>query len=382
MEAAKYNELAEKLLNGTITPTEKQELFDWYNAGQDQPLIIPASYTHNLDAVKDNMLQQILQSNTTVKRRGLLYRLRKYRVAAAAVLLLATGTWLWYQSQPGKQTDAGNSPLAVTPKNTIQPGGNKAVLTLADGSTVVLDDAANGSIGHQGNAEIVKQAEGKLAYKNADAIPAITAMNTLSTPRGGQYQLALPDGSKVWLNAASSIRFPVAFTGNERVVELTGEAYFEVAKNKQMPFKVKVKDMEVQVLGTHFNVMAYEDERSLQTTLLEGSVKVTSPNAGKLLQPGEQAKYANGNMQVVDANVEDVVAWKNGMFQFNSLDVESVSRQLSRWYDVDIDIRDRIDEHFTGTISRSSDITKVLKMLQATGALSYKIENKKIIITQ
>jgi ferric-dicitrate binding protein FerR (iron transport regulator) len=198
----------------------------------------------------------------------------------------------------------------------------------------------------------------------------------------------LADGTKVWLNAASSVRFPVAFTGKERKVEITGEAYFEVAKDKTKPFRVKANSSEIEVLGTHFNVNAYDDEASIKTTLLEGKVKISVPVSGrkssyKSLFPGEQAEISkDGKIKVKGhADTEEAVAWMNGHFQFKSADIKTVLRQIARWYDVEIEYRGNIDLHFTGQLTRNENVSKVLNELMLTGEVHFKIDGRKIIVS-
>ena len=270
-------------------------------------------------------------------------------------------------------------------KYDIQPGSNKAVLTLTNGATITLDNTQNGEIIRQGNTKVVKPASGQLTY--ATTTPENNggeiSYNTVTTPRGGQYMLTLSDGTKVWLNAASSIHFPVAFTQNERTVEITGEAYFEVVHDNKKPFSVMVKGMKIQDLGTHFNVMAYDDEENTNTTLLEGSVKIIAGKQSQLLQPGQQARLNNitGKMNLQPANGEDAVAWKNGRFEFDSEEIGQIMRSLSRWYNVDIifEAGSAADTHFSGSISRSDNISRVLRILELGGA-KFKIEGKKIIV--
>jgi transmembrane sensor len=277
-------------------------------------------------------------------------------------------------------------------KNDVAPGGNKAILTLADGSSIVLDSASNGTLGQQGNIKIIKLDNGLLAYsvngkqltENDEAF-----YNTISTPRGGQYQITLADGTMVWLNAASSIRFPVLFTGTQRKVEITGEVYFEVAKNKTMPFKVKATSSEIEVLGTHFNVNAYEDEATTKTTLLEGSIKVSTTSfvsntqTIKFLQPGQQASSSNdGKINILsNADLEETMAWKNGRFQFKSADLKLMLRQIARWYDVDVEYRGNVDLHFTGQLTRNENVSKVFEKLALTNEVHFKIEGRRIIVS-
>jgi transmembrane sensor len=304
----------------------------------------------------------------------------------AAVLILLSGTFLYFflrDNQPKIASVAKKSPAA----KRVQPGGNKAILTLANGSNIVLGGAANGVLARQANIAIRKSSAGTIVYDASnprDANPA-TLYNTISTPRGGQYNITLSDGTRVWLNAASSLKFPAAFPGNERIVELSGEAYFEVAKlnsplisgnGGRIPFKVITAGQTIEVLGTHFNVNAYDDEASVKTTLLEGSVKVVhaATNASRILVPGQQAKV-NSGIRISDVDPEQAVAWKNGYFNFSHENIRSIMRQVSRWYDIDIQYEGSITtEGFVGTISRFKDVAEVLEMLQLTGSVRFKTE--------
>lgn len=264
-----------------------------------------------------------------------------------------------------------------------QPGGNKAQLTLADGSIILLDGTANGLLAEQGTAKIIKKADGQLLYDVTGAPTTDILYNTLSTPRGGQYNITLPDGSKVWLNSASTIIYPTSFNGKERKVEILGEAYFEVAKDATKPFRVKMNEMEVEVLGTHFNINGYQDESFVRTTLLEGKVKVRSGAVENLLNPGQQAQLGkNGNIKLLkNVNVEEVMAWKDGNFQFEDADIYSVMRQLARWYDLEVAYSGRLTKHFVGSISRDVNLSQVLTMLQQTGEVKFSREGKKIIVS-
>src|SRR5690606_29853914 len=258
-----------------------------------------------------------------------------------------------------------NSAAAIN----IAPGSNKAALTLADGSTILLDDAAEGKISEQGNTFVYKT-NGTLSYnaQNVNSnLNAKQSFNTLTTPRGGQYKIVLPDSTVVWLNAESSIRFPTKFSAHERNVSLTGEAYFEVATNKSAPFKVNLESMEVEVLGTHFNVMAYSDEKSVNTTLIEGSVKIHKNQQQKLLRPGQQARVSN-TIKVSNVDVNEAIAWKNGLFQFKEANIETILRQIGRWYDVKIEYQGEIsDEKYRAEISRKANLSQVLKILEISG---------------
>lgn len=307
----------------------------------------------------------------------------KWMAAAAVIIGLLVGSYFLFLRKSEKPEIAKTS----VPKQTdLAPGGNKAILTLADGSTVVLDSAGNGALAVQGNTQIIK-GNGTLAYneKQQVGIAQNTLYNSVSTPKGGQYQLTLADGSKVWLNAASSIRFPTAFTGKDRIVEITGEAYFEVAHDASKPFIVSVNDMQVEVLGTHFNINSYADEGSMKTTLLQGKVRVTRNGNIAILKPGEQAivipSKSEGPLTIDHSpDLDEVMAWKNGLFHFNGASLQEVMRQIVRWYDVDVVYQGNIPERkFGGEISRNSNLSQVLKILEES-KVHFSIEDKKLIV--
>lgn len=311
--------------------------------------------------------------------------IKKWYWAAAAILLIgisATSWFLFPHSNRQQNTVAENSNNASS-KNDVLPGSSGAVLTLADGSVIVLDSAGEGSLAKQGNTNILK-AGGALRYvAQAGAKESVLAYNTIATPRKRQFQLVLEDGTKVWLNAESSIRFPAAFDKKERAVEITGEAYFEVAKNASRPFTVSVNGMQVQVLGTHFNINSYSDEPAVNTTLLEGSVKVIKNKETKMLVPGQQAHLENnGALSVVkNINTSEIVAWKNELFSFHDTDLKNLMRQLSRWYDVEIVLpQNTAAITFNGKISRKANLSDVLKMLELTDEVAFTIEGKKVIV--
>ncbi|HEX6427073.1 MAG TPA: FecR domain-containing protein [Niastella sp.] len=327
--------------------------------------------------------------------------------AAAAVVMLLSGTGYYlFNKQPVSTVATTDAAL----KNDVAPGSNKAVLTLSNGATIALDDASNGMVAQQGNAKVLKPDDGQLVYsqENNNGDEPLT-YNTLATPRSGQYQLVLPDGTKVWLNAESSIHYPVAFIGNERRVQITGEAYFEVAtlrlsSGQKMPFIVEKGDVRIEVLGTHFNVNAYNDESAIKTTLLEGKVRVvkgewsmvngqsTKKDHTTILKPGEQAlipaktekakQSGNNRILVHKTDVDDVIAWKNGLFHFENADVRTVMRQLARWYDVEVIYEGasvKNDPLFV-EISRNTRLSDVLKVLEESGSAKFSIQGKKIIV--
>jgi transmembrane sensor len=324
--------------------------------------------------------------------------MRRWMVAAAVVLLVGALAWLLVVRHSSSQEEkVASSPVLKKnkPIDVPAPNGNNAILTLADGSTVVLDSVKNGELGRQGDAQVSKANAGRLVYNTAGAgnatgagLPGKIVYNTVSTRRGGQFQIVLPDGSKVWLNTVSSLRFPTAFTGTERMVELKGEAYFEVAKNAAQPFVVHVstaedKGMDVRVLGTQFNVMAYDNEAEIRTTLLEGAVKVMKGDKSRVLAPGQQAKLdKQGGLTLDDkADVELAMAWKNGFTSFKSADIRSIMRQVERWYDIDVVYEGNVPERtFSGGISRDANLSELIRLLEVS-KIHFNIEGRKLTVT-
>ena len=307
------------------------------------------------------------------------YFLRKRGwVAAAVILLLAVGGYFWTVNKKN------SSPATISAKTVdIAPGKKGAILTLADGSQVVLDSLSNGVIATQSGAR-VQLKNGQLAYDPTGELAGEIVYNTMSTPKGRQFTVLLPDGTRVWLNAASSIRYPTVFTGPERKVEISGEAYFEVAKNAKMPFRVKANDQaEIEVLGTHFNVNSYADETSIRTTLIEGSVKVTAADRNVVLKPGQQAVAGLSDRQlriVNNADVEQVLAWKNGAFNFQDMSFPEAARQLERWYDIQVVYESQVpDIQFKGDMDRGVNLSDILRLFTAWG-IKARIEDKKLII--
>ncbi len=337
------------------------------------------------DQAANAILQNILQVGQENKRPVVPINKRSVnfkiwiRVAAVIILFIGAASAYWVLNK----NDGKQKAIAQNKKlDAILPGGNRAVLTTSDGSTILLDSIQNGTIANKGAAKISKQG-GMLIYNLSSSNPdAAVIYNTLSTPKGGQYQVILSDGSKVWLNAASSLRFPSAFHGRERVVELTGEAYFEVAKNKEKSFQVRAADMKVNVLGTHFNINAYPDESGIRTSLLEGSVRITTGNSGGILKPGQQAVLNNKESGIViaNANLDEVMAWKNGLFQFDGADITSIMREIGRWYNVEIVYEGKVStRHFEGKISRSARLSDVLQILELSN-VKFKMVGNNIIV--
>jgi hypothetical protein len=286
--------------------------------------------------------------------------------------------FLWQPEKPSPEVVTKNVPV-----QDIAPGKNGATLTLADGRLVVLDSLGNGVIASQQGAKVVLQ-NGQLSYTPAAANNEPMSYNTMTTPNGRQFRLTLPDGTQVWLNAASSIRYPTAFTGYERKVEVTGEVYFEVAKNTHMPFRVRVNDRaDIEVLGTHFNVNAYENESSIHTTLLEGSVSIKTAKQQTVIKPGQQAQLTE-NIKVVDeVDVDKVMAWKNGLFNFDGMDLPYAMRQIARWYNVEVVYEGKTPNiTFYGSISRNISLSSLIIGLKGSAGVDMEIKDGKLIVIQ
>jgi ferric-dicitrate binding protein FerR (iron transport regulator) len=325
------------------------------------------------------ILSGLLENIRASQPKPFLFRYRWHAAATVALLILAGS--VFYAWQLRKTTSAPATTKAVTRPDAM-PGGNKALLTLADGAVVELDSAQTGPLPAQGNASILSR-PGQLVYsKTALQLTATVSYNTLRTPKGGQYQLVLPDGSKVWLNAASSLRFPTQFTAATRSVDLTGEAYFEIAKNAAQPFHVKVGGMDVTVLGTSFNIMAYTDEDAIKTTLLDGAVKVIKDKEERLLKPGQQSQLqAGSSLKVInDADIELAVAWKNGFTSFRSADIKTIMRQVMRWYNIDVEYEGEIPQRvFTGDIPRDARLSELLQLLEVS-KIHFKMNNERLVV--
>ncbi|SEW35466.1 FecR family protein [Chitinophaga arvensicola] len=384
MSTTEVQLLLEKYKNGQISQEELLRLQEMVTGNDYEPEIkADIMQTLHNTAPQSNwatgegeeILQRILQSPG---RRTHIRYLKQY-AAAAAILgaaLLAGGFYL--------SRVRHSAPVAMQKHPPLAPGGNKAMLVLADGSTIPLDSANTGNLAKQGDARITNSGQG-LAYE-AEGAGAAVVYNTVVTPRGGQYQLTLADGSKVWLNASSSIRFPTAFAEKERLVEISGEGYFQVAPNAQQPFRVKVKgqsDMEVKVLGTSFNIMAYADEQTITTTLESGAVQLVHGNVKSLLQPGFDGSLApgNDNFQIGEADMEQALAWKEGKFRFRNTSIQTIMRQMARWYNIEVSYEgDLSDIRLTGIISRRENAAALLKILSSTKRVHFDINDNRILV--
>ncbi|MBB6498545.1 FecR family protein [Pedobacter cryoconitis] len=372
MQLKDAQDLLARYHTGEVTEEEKTLVETWYLTYQDEHAEIAYQ---KIEVAQKKSLASLIDGIQKKKRRKFLPLIG---IAASIAFILAAGTGYLFLNKPEKHLQAT---LKTNPADLL-PGGTKAVLTLADGQTITLDGARNGTLASQGTQKIDKTTDGQISYAGA---PDLTGkeqqlQNTVTTPRGGNYQLILSDGTKVWLNAASSIKYPVAFNGVERRVELSGEAYFEVAHHKNKPFRVVSGEQTVEVLGTHFNINAYNDEDAVKTTLLVGSVKIISKYANTILKPGEQARLNNGDLQKATVDVEEETAWKSGFFSFKDASTETVMRQIARWYDVDIKYEGKIPQReFTGEISKSINAAQLQDILSFK-QIHFKTRGRTIIV--
>jgi len=381
MEKERIKELLHKYKKDLCTDAEKAWIESLYEALANPPS----------SDLTDEMIQADLAE--VYQRIPALSKNKSFtlwpRIVAAAIFLLfvSIGFYFFKEKDPSQPLVQIVDKSKINP-NDFAPGTNKALLTLADGSQIALDNAPDQKILDKGGIKITKNEDGLITYQINPGVRE-SKSNTLSTPKGGQYQVILSDGTKVWLNAASSLRYPTVFTGNERKVILNGEAYFEVAKNEKQPFKVVTDRQELLVLGTHFNINSYEDEPDVKTTLLEGSVKVSAFQTKQtiLLKPGEQAALKrSGKLKVAQINAENAIAWKSGLFQFQGSGIQEALRQMARWYDITIEFEGAVpDIQLWGEVHRKANALEALEILSYFD-LKYKIlatgNTKKIIVIQ
>ncbi|MFB9864383.1 FecR domain-containing protein [Rufibacter immobilis] len=384
MNKDEFAVLVRKYLAGEADNQEKERLLAYYealqNTASNQEEV--AHLSQDMDT-KARLYQKILRE---IKRQERKKSPGRLQWAVAASLLV--GILFWGISHYWGSSKIQQGSKAVVAHAPIQAAGDMATLTLGDGSKIILDEASLGELAQQQGVHITKKADGELIYSIEETSARTTgplAYHTIETPRGGKYQLNLPDGTKVWLNAGTSLRFPAWFAGVERRVELTGEAYFEVAKNKAMPFKVVSGSHTVEVLGTHFNVSAYREEALVKTTLLEGSVRVSvSEQPSTLLHPGQQATIgkAENAFSVLAVDVEDAVAWKNGYFMFKDEGLEGVMRQLGRWYDVEVvyEAKPGDEVKLGGIISRTKSLQETLRVIELSSNVRFKVEGKRVLV--
>ena len=401
----RLSKLFEKYLDNDCTQNELQEFWGIIASLPDGDLLkeeLKAAWEDNLTGTvsinKKELFDKVLARAEEVSKVYKVNTVRRNwtRVAAAAaiILMFGAGTWFLFFNQ------AARKEIALVPQekrfeNDIEPSHQGATLTLANGTKILLDSASNGKLTQQGNTQVMKQDDQVVYQSMVNGQQTTVQYNTMTTERGKQYVLTLSDGSKAWLNAASSITYPTAFSGNERKVTVTGEVYFEVTHNANLPFVVQKnsassadRDVNIQVLGTHFNVNAYDDETAIKITLLEGSVRVSTDHGQQstVIKPGQQAQIENPNnpiipkIKVQTADVDEVMAWKNGLFSFDKVDLQTVLRQLTKWYDVDVEYRGSIPKQtFGGDMQRTLSLSQVLKVLEKS-EVHFKIEGKKIIV--
>lgn len=376
MNKQQAKELVQRYNQGLATAEEKAMLENWYMQKSDSLSLVDEEIDFN---AIDTALRTATFNYAGLQEQQIAVETKRFklwpRIAAVASIILVVAAGLFYLNNT--QTRSGG--LNVSKENDIAAGSDKAILTLADGKQIVLTDAKNGELASEDDVLIEKTVDGQLQYKGRDGNKSAALYNNISTPRGGQYTVMLSDGTKVILNAASSLKYPTVFKGKDRTVELTGEGYFEVAHNISKPFKVISQGQTVEVLGTHFNINSYTDEPNVKTTLLEGSVNVN----GIVIKPNQQAILAASNQVVVrQVDAEDAVAWKDGLFKFDHTDIKTSMRQIARWYDVEVVYEDDIqDEQFYGKIERSYTLSEVLKVLELSN-VHFKMEGRKIIVTQ
>ncbi|SMD02916.1 FecR family protein [Pedobacter nyackensis] len=372
MQSTKVKELLNRYLSGDCNEEEKALVETWYLKHEvaNPKILSEEEYDTDVRIIQDTL--DYKPGRTTLWTR--------ISIAALILFTLSATFYFYYEGKQDQQ-------YVHKDQTDIGPGTDKATLTLSDGSKISLTDVENGEIATQSGLKVAKTASGQIDYtvlpNNKEVKSSrIIEYNTITTPRGGKYQILLPDGTTVWLDAASSLKYPVQFAANERNVELVGQAYFDVAKDKNKPFKVRSGKQQIEVFGTQFNVNAYSNQAAILTTLLEGSVSVSlnGSKTGKMLKPGQQAALEDQHFQINEADVEEVIAWKNGYFAFEKDDVRTVLNKLERWYDVDI-----ISDHsfgqmkIGGTISRSKSLLEVLRVLQLTRKIKFKAEGRRIV---
>jgi transmembrane sensor len=388
MNEKEYILLYEKYISGLCNEEEKQTLYQY----RDNFKLISDDETpisDGMTAQKDKIYKNIMVSLGDSKMISLdhpkkeTFRFNFLLKIAAAILITGSCALLLFNFLEVKKETPS---LATTTKGKakITPGKSTATLTLSNGAVLDLDKYKGGLINKTGHTIINKTTDGAIVYSaQTNNAPADLAYHTINVPKGGNYTITLQDGTQVWLNSASSLTYPVSFNGKTRSVELKGEAYFEVAQNKKSPFIVNARQSKVTVLGTHFNVMAYENRPSVNTTLLEGSVRLSAGSQTAVLVPGEQgiADLNNARINVTKANINYAMAWKNGYFMFQNDTIEDIMEQISRWYDVEVEYRgDMRHKTFGGVYSKNKDLEELLKGLELTGIIHFKIEGRRIIV--
>lgn len=381
MQKAYLSYLLELYEKNGLSEKQLEELDNWFqslSSGQDLDSWIEEA------GGKDELIAKFYKNFETnyisINRKPNIFSLKNLSIAATIIIVSSVG--LFFAIKPKKKETAR---IAVVEKTItpIIPGGNKAILTLSNGRQINLNDHKTGDLVSQASLRIRKTKDGQLVYETVDKGAANIGFNTVSTPNGGQYQVILADGTHVWLNAASSLRYPNKFVGDKREVELTGEAYFEVAHNPKKPFLVTSRKQTITVLGTHFNINTYNDEPFVKTTLLQGSVRINEIGSDKtrVLKPGQQAVLTNNSLSVNAVDTRTAVAWKNGFFRFQDEDIRVIMNQISRWYNVDVNYQGDFDNmRFGGYVSRDKSIEQILNLMEVTKTVHFKIEGRRIIV--
>lgn len=391
MSEGRIDDLVAKFFQQTCTAAEKRELATWIEQSADDAALqrVLERAWANYEPVADltatassRIMDDILGRQGAAPVTTRVRPMRKtWRYAAAAVTIVAlAGGYIVWKSRP--QTPSAPAVAKMVKKEVPPPGGNRATLTMADGSVIPLDSTMNNTVFAGNNVRIVKTDSGLVTYQQLAVRDAKPSYNTLAVPAGGQFRVILADGTKVWLNAMSSLRYPDMFPEGPRKVELTGEAYFEVSASAAQPFLVKVNDMELTVLGTSFNVTAYPDEVFVNTTLLSGKVVVKHNNVSLPLKQGYQAALnrRTGQLTSMQVNAEEAVAWKNGKFLFNATPLKDIMRQLSRWYNIEIVYAGEVNEQFYAEIPRFANAAEALKILELTGKVHFRLEGRRVTV--
>lgn len=366
-------------LKETLSKKETEELDDWINASEENMILFEKMTDEkNVEQAtvwfkKMHVEAELQETKRNIQQRKSIF-LWPYAIAAAVIVVIVGGIYM-FKGKVGKP----DTVVVSREEKDLLPGTNMAILTLDNGQQIVLEsNGADTMI--NGQVKLLRK-DGQLVYNNTGQTTD-AAYNTLTVPRKGRYKLVLPDGTRVWLNAASSVRYPVAFTGDERKVFITGETFFEVAKDKAKPFRVVAGNVTVEALGTQFNVNAYSNEPFLAATLIEGSVRITAGSKENLLKPGQQAQITNDGFSVLNTDVGNVIAWKENQFKFSGTSLDEIMRQVERWYDADVVFNDNVNLHLNATIERGVPVSKLLHILEQTGQVHFKIDGKKIIVMQ
>lgn len=391
-KAFHISQLIKNYLQGDLSSEGRKELDAWLLAStENQKLFEKLNNEHWVKSELEKFNQynkrsfEVFNQASRKNITSVSFRIKQLAVAASIITVIVLSSYYVFFRPSVEKNIIANT----TPADINAPASNRALITLSDGRTVYLDSVGNGALVSQSGANVIKTADGKIIYapSGSESQHDESIYNTLINPRGSKViDMTLTDGSRVWLNAGSSVTYPVLFNGQDRVVSITGEAYFEITHNAAKPFKVTKGNMEITVLGTHFNVNAYDDEGEMKVTLLEGSVKVSTnqrASYSKMLKPGQQAGIKQNNIETFnDVDLESVMSWKNGIFYFNNASIEMIMRQVANWYDVEVEYQGNVrNEYFGGTISRSENISQLIKALELTKTIKINIQGKKLIIS-